>query len=112
MKNMQEEIEDARAKVAFYRMRAERPGSRLEDDYALEKARTRLLTLELREAKRGREKSRPGHAGTVRRQGVGGGPANRGMRTNSEQKFSSARERAEEAFAGLRQGHCEPKGAS
>jgi hypothetical protein len=104
MKDFSEEIEEARAKVAHYRIRAERPGSRLEDDYALEKARTRLLTLELREAKMGRDQDRSGQ-GAQRGQFNRGRPLRgNGKRTKSEQNHLTARERAEAVFAGLKQG--------
>lgn len=92
MSGMTEEIEDARAKVAFYRLRAERPGSRLEDDFALERARVRLLTLELRHLKQGGEtKSRSAPAGFPKR-------------TKREQLPGTARDRAETAFASLQAG--------
>ncbi|MEM5585255.1 hypothetical protein WNZ15_22555 [Roseibium sp. AS2] len=111
MKDISEEIEEARSKVAYCRIRAERPGSRLEDDYALEKARTRLLTLELRQLKRDQA---PRHQA-----GNGPVPKSREVRsfetkragTKSEQKFGSARERAEDAFARLRHGRTEKRGA-
>ncbi|GAB4527182.1 MAG: hypothetical protein Tsb0019_29220 [Roseibium sp.] len=104
MKDFREEIEEARAKVAHYRIRAERPGSRLEDDYALEKARTRLLTLELREAKLGRESGRLHRDAPADRPGRGRLANVSGNRTNSEQIRVTARERAEAAFADLKQG--------
>ncbi len=55
MRDLKDEIEEAQAKVAHLRIRAERPSARLEDEFALEKARNRLLTLELRILKQGRD---------------------------------------------------------
>jgi hypothetical protein len=49
MRDLKEELEAARITVAHCRRRAERPGSSLEDEFALEKARNRLLTLELKD---------------------------------------------------------------
>lgn len=99
MRDFLEEIEDARAKVAQLRIRAERPGSRLEDEFALEKARTRLLTLELRQVRQGtrsvRENPR-GASAPPRRGGLHGGNG-----TNSEHYSRSVRDRAEEAFSAL-----------
>ncbi|MGX1495825.1 hypothetical protein ACSSV1_000846 [Labrenzia sp. MBR-25] len=51
MRDLTDEIEEAQAKVAHLRIRAERSSARLEDEFALEKARNRLLTLELRNLK-------------------------------------------------------------
>ncbi|WP_269580818.1 hypothetical protein [Roseibium sp. Sym1] len=104
MRDYKDEIDAARAKVAQCRIRAERPGSRLEDDFALEKARNRLLTLELRQLKQGQDQ-RPSP-----RSGLSVSPRGRPGRstgyekigTKSEHKPRSARERAEEAFATLR----------
>lgn len=110
MKDMNEEIEEARSKVALCRIRAERPGSRLEDDFALEKARTRLLTLELRQLKRGQDPRQRGGSAGVRPARTNRAPMRTGARTNSEQKFGSARERAEQAFACLRRERPEEKG--
>jgi len=101
VRNIKEEIENARAKVAHYRIRAERPGSRLEDDFALEKARNRLLTLELRQMKlddgsRQNPRNVPTGAGrgnsewSSRRTRVG---------TKRERGAMSHRERAEALFA-------------
>lgn len=103
MRNIEDEIDAARAKVAHCRIRAERPGSRLEDDFALEKARNRLLTLELRHLKLGQEQRQvppkgtagPTHRGAGRRMGYEAG------RTKQEHVPRTARERAEEAFATL-----------
>ncbi|MHA7777376.1 hypothetical protein [Roseibium sp. M-1] len=103
MKDFREEIEEARAKVAHLRIRAERPGSRLEDEFALEKARTRLLTLELRQLRQGPEQRRVTDAArsqptalVSRRVGL-----REGIRTKHEHMPKSARERAEEAFSSL-----------
>lgn len=96
MNGLKQEIDQARERVAHLRIKAERPGSRLEDEFALEKARTRLLTLELRLLKRGQE------AQSSERRPSGTAP--KVIRTNSEQVFRSARERAEAAFAALRKG--------
>lgn len=51
MRDFKEQMEEARDRVERCRLRAERPNARLEDDFALEKARNRLLTLELRSLK-------------------------------------------------------------
>lgn len=97
MKNFDEELDAARAKVAHCRIRAERPGSRLEDDFALEKARNRLLTLELRQLKCGQQP-----AGQPAGAQKGPARSSERMRTKREQFSKSARDRAEEAFATLR----------
>lgn len=94
MNGLKQEIDEARARVAHLRIKAERPGSRLEDEFALEKARTRLLTLELRLSKRG--------ADVQSRERRPSGAISRIERTNREQMPRSARERAEAAFAALR----------
>jgi hypothetical protein len=102
LNDFKDEIEEARAKVAQLRIRAERPGSRLEDDFALEKARTRLLTLELRQLRQGAGAS----GGTRENARMPSSLSRRGRlsdvkRTKSEQNFRSVRERAEEAFSAL-----------
>lgn len=99
MKDFREEIEEARAKVAHLRIRAERPGSRLEDEFALEKARTRLLTLELREVRQGARgvKDNTRAASALPRRGS----LRKAIGTKSEQKPKSVRDRAEEAFSAL-----------
>ena len=110
MKELKDQIEDARDRVAQYRLRAERPNARLEDEFALEKARNRLLTLELRslrlELNSGdvaktwgdRRPVNSNHtAETHRRREV-----NQRMRTKHKQLGLSARERAETAFAALK----------
>ena len=105
MRNLKEEIDEARAKVAHYRIRAERPGSRLEDDFALEKARNRLLTLELRQLKHaevtGQERQRA--TPTSRRGNSGRSCLRKSIGTKSEQIRVTPRERAEKVFAALRQ---------
>ncbi|MCK7613622.1 hypothetical protein [Roseibium sediminicola] len=104
MRNIEDEIDAARAKVAHCRIRAERPGSRLEDDFALEKARNRLLTLELRHLKLGQEQRPATSKGTTgpARHGTGRSAGFEARRTKHEQMPRTARERAEEAFATLR----------
>jgi len=102
VRDYKDEIDEARAKVAHCRIRAERPGSRLEDDFALEKARNRLLTLELRQLKLGQATPGPrkdgdGTARQLRGRRPGGGISG----TKQEQMPRTARERAEEAFASL-----------
>ncbi|WP_299817599.1 hypothetical protein [uncultured Roseibium sp.] len=92
MNELKDEIEAAREKVAYCRIRAERPSARLEDEFALEKARTRLLTLELRLLKLGQGQRAGGN------QKVSEG---RVLRTKREHKVSTARERAEAAFGSL-----------
>lgn len=104
MRDLKDEIEEAQAKVAHLRIRAERPSARLEDEFALEKARNRLLTLELRKLKQGREAR--GGSGL----NGNGGRASSGesvrratfrARTKHEQEPRTAREKAEEAFAAV-----------
>lgn len=112
MSELKEQIEEARARVAQCRIRAERPGARLEDEYALEKARTRLLTLELKELKQTRGTRSPQQSGkrierketpreTARRT-----PAfsNEGVRTKRKQITLSPRQEAEVKFAALKKG--------
>lgn len=102
VRSVKDEIEEARAKVAHCRIRAERPGSRLEDDFALEKARNRLLTLELRQLKlagsagheRRADKTRSQRSRTGERIASG---------TKRDQKLSAPREKAEKLFAALNQ---------
>lgn len=105
MRNIGEEIETARTAVARCRIRAERAGSRLEDDYALEKARNRLLTLELRQLKLAGGSLAATQAGDRAgvRHGNGGGAPSRikSERTKHEHSCGTARERAEQAFAAL-----------
>ncbi len=99
MSELTDQIEAARAKVAHCRIRAERPTARLEDEFALEKARNRLLTLELRQMKLAR-----GQSGSVANTGSTGRsklPAKSRIRTKSEHSPMTARERAEAAFAAL-----------
>ncbi|TYC64796.1 hypothetical protein FMN63_20270 [Stappia sp. BW2] len=104
MRDLTDEIEEAQAKVAHLRIRAERPSARLEDEFALEKARNRLLTLELRNLKQGSEargssgqKSRMPGASRAGREGQ----ATFKLRTKNEQMPRTARERAEAAFAAV-----------
>jgi len=99
LKDFREEIEEARAKVAHLRIRAERPGSRLEDEFALEKARTRLLTLELREIRQGARgvKDNPRVASPLPQRNS----LRHASRTKSEHRPKSVRDRAEEAFSAL-----------
>ncbi|KZM48998.1 hypothetical protein [Labrenzia sp. OB1] len=92
MNELKDEIEAAREKVAYCRIRAERPSSRLEDEFALEKARTRLLTLELRLLKLGQGQRAGGNQ--IASEG-------KQIRTKHVQKVSTARERAEAAFGSL-----------
>ncbi|PVB59341.1 hypothetical protein [Labrenzia sp. 011] len=92
MIDLKDEIETAREKVAYCRIRAERPSARLEDEFALEKARNRLLTLELRLLKLGE-----GSRGETGRKV----PEGRTKRTKQERKILTARERAEAAFGSL-----------
>ncbi|MBN9673472.1 hypothetical protein [Roseibium aggregatum] len=95
-RSLKSEIEEARERVAQCRIRAERPQSRLEDEFALEKARNRLLTLELRLLKQGL-----GHMGARQQPRA---EAFNGKRTKPEHLPRTARQRAEEAFAGLQAG--------
>ncbi|WP_297836323.1 hypothetical protein [uncultured Roseibium sp.] len=113
MRDLKDEIEEAQAKVAHLRIRAERPSARLEDEFALEKARNRLLTLELRNLKQGREvhgssspKGNPGVVGS--RQHMRQAPF--AKRTNSEHLPRTAREKAEAAFTAVQGIAAEKKG--
>jgi hypothetical protein len=104
VRDLTDEIEQAQAKVAHLRIRAERPSARLEDEFALEKARNRLLTLELRNLKQGSE-ARGGSGNKPRMRGAGSAGKERQtvlkIRTKSEQIPRTARERAEAAFAAV-----------
>ncbi|MCX2721767.1 hypothetical protein [Roseibium salinum] len=113
MSELKNQIEEAREKVAYYRIRAERPSARLEDEFALEKARNRLLTLELRLVKNGGGKHVPvqGPIQASSRQTGAGQRVGRSAdvprrtgtvsRTKHEQKSMTARDRAEAAFSSL-----------
>lgn len=94
--------------MAHFRLRAERPCARLEDEYALEKARTRLLTLELKSlrsqmktreisGKHGRGRISD-HAEVSRASTA----ISRSMRTKHKHLSLSAREKAEASFAALK----------
>lgn len=104
---LKDQIEEARDRVAHFRLRAERPSARLEDAYALEKARTRLLTLELKNLKS--QMRSIDHSGKQ-----GRGCAKKGgersscnprmgevMRTKHKHLSLGTRERAEASFAAL-----------
>ncbi len=97
MTAVNDEIEEARVKVAHCRLRAERPGSRIEDDLALERARNRLLTLELRDIKRGSKVP------------VAALPGQKFKRTKQEQLPMSSRARADRAFADLQKNSSDPE---
>jgi hypothetical protein len=110
MNELTEQIEEARVRVAHYRGKAERPGSRLEDEFALEKARNRLLTLELRLIKQWpgpqaiRQTQKPSeiqdaHQQTVRSRVRSTFPII--QRTKRKHISISAREKAEADFAVL-----------
>ncbi|MES0880530.1 hypothetical protein [Roseibium sp. SCP14] len=112
MIELKEQIEEARARVAHCRIKAERPSARLEDEYALEKARTRLLTLELKELRQEGVKSGLKQS---ERKSVSNGmhPAARKgavdlkdkrIRTNHERKTLTVRQAAEKKFAALQKG--------
>ena len=107
MNGLKEQIEEARDRVAYCRLRAERPSARLKDEYALEKARTRLLTLELKCLKselkspvvaRSRENRAAQGAG---RKASGNAEIGKLMRTKHKHLSLSAREKAELSFAAL-----------
>lgn len=103
MSELRDQIDAARAKVAHLRIRAERPDARLEDEFALEKARTRLLTLELRHLKQRSTSVSSVTRGESHRQSE---RRSKLVGTNREQfgrRPSSARERAEAAFSALGQ---------
>ncbi|WP_346895670.1 hypothetical protein [uncultured Roseibium sp.] len=98
MNEIQDQIEDARRRVEICQRRAGRPGARVEDELALQSARNRLLTLELRVLRR--------VVGLQRKLGKGaGGPSSvREPATPEKNRRLNARERAEAAFAQLQKG--------
>ncbi|WP_299473329.1 hypothetical protein [uncultured Roseibium sp.] len=116
MSGLKDEIEAARERVAHYRLRAERPSARLEDEYALEKARTRLLTLELRGLKAALKSKDAGksvsfdHESGAKRSGTGhiSAEAGRRIRTKHEHLGLSSRAQAEASFAALQKGPPKP----
>ncbi len=91
MTDLQDQIEEARRQVWIRRSIAEKPGAGLEDEFALEKARTRLLTLELRALKHSRKVQ---CSVTSEREGA---------RTGQPTRLT-AKERAERDFAELQKG--------
>lgn len=103
-----DQIEEARDRVAHFRLRAERPCARLEDEYALEKARTRLLTLELKSLKsqmKASEQSGKRGQGRLAEPGTHSSinpGVNRIMRTKHKHLSLSVREKAEASFAALK----------
>ncbi|MEM9630442.1 MAG: hypothetical protein AAGA50_03900 [Pseudomonadota bacterium] len=112
MIELKEEIEEARVRVAQCRIRAERPSARLEEDYALEKARNRLLTLELKELRQGSVKSCGEQLGKGS-VSIGAHPRvrreeaylrNKKTGTNHERKTLTVRQTAEKKFAALQKG--------
>jgi len=103
MNDLKDQIEAAREKVAYCRIKAERPSARLEDEFALEKARNRLLTLELRLLKLGGERPETGSKAAGGR-GRARTDCLHEKRTKHEQVPRTARERAEAAFASLQGG--------
>ena len=100
MTELKEQIEAARKTVAHFRIKAERPSARLEDEFALEKARNRLLTLELRQLKCGNG-TRAGRQVGQSRSGQGVA-VSKGFGTKRERGPMTTRERAEAAFSGLK----------
>lgn len=112
MIELKEQIEEARVRVAHCRIKAERPSARLEDEYALEKARNRLLTLELKqlrqaEVKSGCKKTEKGSVSIGAHPSVRQGrvyPRYKNIRTNHERKTLTVRQTAEKKFADLQKG--------
>lgn len=104
---LKDQIEEARGRVAHFRLRAERPSARLEDEYALEKARTRLLTLELKSARSQMKSNDEAAKRTRGRNAVRGqrapceARASNAMRTKHKHLTLGTRERAEASFAAL-----------
>ena len=98
MTEIQDQIEDARRRVEICQRLAERPEARVEDELALQSARNRLLTLELRVLKQ--------IVALQRKPGKGpGAPLVAPKPTRPEKhRRMSARERAEAAFAQLQKG--------
>ena len=86
--DLKDQIEAARHKVEMLRRKAERPGARIEDEFALERARNRLLVLELRVLKQVTSLQRKMLNGKT--------PA-----PEQGRKPMTAKERAEAAFASL-----------
>lgn len=117
MSGLKDEIEAARERVAHYRLRAERPSARLEDEYALEKARTRLLTLELRGLKAALKSKEAGksvsfdHVSGAKRSGTDhiNAEAGKWMRTKYEHLGLGTRAQAEASFAALQKGAQKPR---
>ena len=112
MSEFREQIEEARARVAQCRIRAERPSARLEEEYALEKARNRLLTLELKELqqeqrtrslKREKTRGEPSSA-QYNASKQSATPFKSRKRIKRKQIFISARQSAETKFAALQEG--------
>ncbi len=89
MNHLKEQIEEAQRQVSICRRRAEKPGAGIEDEFALEKARNRLLALEVRALKQ---------VTTQQRKMLNGQKAPQ----VHQPKPMNAKERAEAAFAALR----------
>ena len=108
MDGLKDQIEEARDRVAHFRLRAERPSARLEDEYALEKARTRLLTLELKnlrsqmKTKEASGKHDRRHISEHADHARADSDVRRSMRTKHKHLSLNARERAEASFAALK----------
>jgi len=86
--DLKDQIEAARHKVEMLRRKAEHPGARIEDEFALERARNRLLVLELRVLNQVTSLQRKMLNGKT--------PA-----PEQDRKPMTAKERAEAAFASL-----------
>ncbi|WP_417681595.1 hypothetical protein [Roseibium sp.] len=98
MTEIQDQIEEARRRVEICRRRAERAGAGIEAELALQSARNRLLTMELRVLQRvvaSQRKLCRGPDGPL----VAAEPAK-----PQKHRRMSARERAEAAFAKLQKG--------
>ena len=98
MTEIQDQIEEARRRVEICQRRAERPGARVEDELALQSARNRLLTLELRVLQRVVASQRK------LGKGPGGSSAPREPTRPQKHRRMNARERAEAAFTKLQKG--------
>lgn len=88
MNHLKAQIEEAQRQVSICRRRAEKPGAGIEDEFALEKARNRLLALEVRALKQ---------VATQQSKMLSGQNAPQVQHS----KPMNAKERAEAAFAAL-----------
>ncbi len=98
MTEIKDQIEEAQRRVEICQRRAARPGAQVEDELALQSARNRLLTLELRVLQRVVASHR------TLGKGPGGPLAVPEPARPQKHRRMNARERAEAAFAQLQKG--------